>query len=148
MSYTKKNIEVEILNTSLTDEEYFGFAAIINKMVKVPLKRHLIIEIWDEDEFYEYFKLPEMVLKADGKYRPVEGIYMIVKKDFRGIALVNNDNFLSTTVHEMTHAVDFDKYPDWLYRFLNKKWLRKFRKYDPFEKRAWRNQLEYEQTNI
>lgn len=130
---------------NVLDIDYLGFHTILKNMITKPLKRFLMIEIWDEKEFYDYFKLPEMtlILKADKQYRPIEGIYMLVKKNVRGIAILYNDNFLSTTVHEITHAVDFDKFPDWLYRLIHKKWIKKFRKYDPFEKRAWKNELKF-----
>jgi hypothetical protein len=118
---------------------------ILNDMITKPLKRKLLIEIWKPDDFYEYFKnLPEAILKANGKYEPVEGIYMVVKKNVRGIAIVHNVNILSTFVHELTHVVDFDKLPDWVYNFTHKKWIRRFRKYVPYEKRAWNAQIAFQ----
>jgi len=118
---------------------------IVRSFVKKPFKKELSIEIFESKKFYDYFKLPEMVLKGDGNYGKVEGLYCIVDKNTRGVAIVFNDNWKKILIHELTHAVDFDKFSNIRYKIFSKimKRFRKFRKYDRYEKRAWKNEKEW-----
>jgi len=143
MIINDKNLELEYFD-DISENTHKLILDILDDMVKKPFKRKVIIEVWEKQAMMDYFNIHGLqVRKANGTVDDIEGIYTISKnKEYRGIAIVNNENLLTTLVHELTHALDFDKMSNWVYS-LKVNFFKYIRRLDPYEKRAWNNEIEF-----
>jgi hypothetical protein len=104
---------------------------VIQEQIKRKLVHELLIEIYDEPGFYNYFEIKEI----HDKKNFVSGIYTITTDGGRSISFIYNDDWENTLIHELTHAIDFDLFPNWFYGLINKI-LKKYPRLDYFEYHA------------
>ena len=112
--------------------------------MKIKFKRKLYIEFWDTIEFEEYFTLPELIYKGNGKYGKVDGLFNPnIKNEDNAcvIVVVINERTYTTLIHELTHYKDANKWM-WLYNKLLKP-LKRIRRLDPYEIHAWKNEKKF-----
>ncbi len=125
------------------DLEIYKKVAAFVLMYDTQLKDKVYIEVFEEDLFREYFTLAKNKV-YNHRTRTMEFINGLYRRDkeLHKIAIVANDDWKRTIIHELIHAEQAEIVPIWLWLQLEDVYNAGNRKEDPYEFHAyWKTEI-------